>query len=531
MRECTKNFLGHLSDVATRIFIVILAILVVIPYNIDLMVDTDTIDSIKSYAAGIVGGNTGSVGNGFRVKGGILGISGSQLGTESSVAVGLVFGTPGSDEYLLDETHDYETFVQNPIVWNGLSDPTYVTFYAMRDIEHKWPEQITLASYDSNHNLNYTTDLTSITWLNGNGRSTPGSKDVFYSRLLNAIKADDGAFASGGYMSILNGYTSADITNSKNNIEYMFFSGNGGSLHTKERFKELFGTGDKASREEKKAKYLDFLCQLYITARAPQTQSYILKGIEIIAKDEYEQNPFCVTCKPGVMVGSYDNKLFMMTCQDYLSFYTGIDGNMLLHTSTFKASSSASAGSYYNMMKLAVESSLRSSPNITRFSSGATNANAFARGVSALLKQRIRTNKTTMYWTGTTVSSRLQENLWVHDTRGDSVANAGGSSTALYGEILMVYQNEQGSNSLGLLVAEPDDYPVDGSKNGGLLNKNVDLTLYPGVTSESGLNKWDTIINNAEADPNFTGFNITAKLSKSCDYAGWLGYGGNYTVD
>ena len=531
MRECTKNFLGHLSDVATRIFIVILAILVVMPYNIDLMVDTDTIDSIKSYAAGIVGGNTGSVGNGFRVKGGILGISGSQLGTESSVAVGLVFGTPGSDEYLIDETHDYETFVQNPIVWNGLSDPTYVTFYAMRDIEHKWPEQITLASYDSNHNLNYTTDLTSITWLNGNGRSTPGSKDVFYSRLLNAIKADDGAFASGGYMSILNGYTSADITNSKNNIEYMFFSGNGGSLHTKERFKELFGTGDKASREEKKAKYLDFLYQLYITARAPQTQSYILRGIEIIAKDEYEQNPFCVTCKPGVMVGSYDNKLFMMTCQDYLSFYTGIDGNMLLHTSTFKASSSASAGSYYNMMKLAVESSLRSSPNITRFSSGATNANAFARGVSALLKQRIRTNKTTMYWTGTTVSSRLQENLWVHDTRGDSVANAGGSSTALYGEILMVYQNEQGSNSLGLLVAEPDDYPVDGSKNGGLLNKNVDLTLYPGVTSESGLNKWDTIINNAEADPNFTGFNITAKLSKSCDYAGWLGYGGNYTVD
>ena len=77
MRECTKNFLGHLSDVATRIFIVILAILVVMPYNIDLMVDTDTIDSIKSYAAGIVGGNTGSVGNGFRVKGGILGISGS----------------------------------------------------------------------------------------------------------------------------------------------------------------------------------------------------------------------------------------------------------------------------------------------------------------------------------------------------------------------------------------------------------------------------------------------------------------------
>lgn len=531
MRECTKNFLGHLSDVATRIFIVILAILVVIPYNIDLMVDTDTIDSIKSYAAGIVGGNTGSVGNGFRVKGGILGISGGQLGTESSVAVGLVFGTPGSDEYLIDETHDYETFVQNPIVWNGLSDPTYVTFYAMRDIEHKWTEQITLASYDSNHNLNYTTDLTSITWLNGNGRSTPGSKDVFYSRLLNAIKADDGAFASGGYMSILNGYTSADITNSKNNIEYMFFSGHGGSLHTKERFKELFGTGDKASREEKKAKYLDFLYQLYITAKAPQTQSYILKGIEIIAKDEYEQNPFCVTCKPGVMVGSYDNKLFMMTCQDYLSFYTGIDGNMLLHTSTFKASSSASAGSYYNMMKLAIESSLRSSPNITRFSSGAAGANAFARGVSALLKQRIRTNKTTMYWTGTSVSSRLQENLWVHDTRGDSVANAGGSSTALYGEILMVYQNEQGSNSLGLLVAEPDDYPVDGSKNGGLLNKNVDLTLYPGVTSESGLNKWDTIINNAEADPNFTGFNITAKLSKSCDYAGWLGYGGNYTVD
>lgn len=531
MRECTKNFLGHLSDVATRIFIVILAILVVIPYNIDLMVDTDTIDSIKSYAAGIVGGNTGSVGNGFRVKGGILGISGGQLGTESSVAVGLVFGTPGSDEYLIDETHDYETFVQNPIVWNGLSDPTYVTFYAMRDIEHKWTEQITLASYDSNHNLNYTTDLTSITWLNGNGRSTPGSKDVFYSRLLNAIKADDGAFASGGYMSILNGYTSADITNSKNNIEYMFFSGHGGSLHTKERFKELFGTGDKASREEKKAKYLDFLYQLYITAKAPQTQSYILKGIEIIAKDEYEQNPFCVTCKPGVMVGSYDNKLFMMTCQDYLSFYTGIDGNMLLHTSTFKASSSASAGSYYNMMKLAIESSLRSSPNITRFSSGAAGANAFARGVSALLKQRIRTNKTTMYWTGTSVSSRLQENLWVHDTRGDSVANAGGSSTALYGEILMVYQNEQGSNSLGLLVAEPDDYPVDCSKNGGLLNKNVDLTLYPGVTSESGLNKWDTIINNAEADPNFTGFNITAKLSKSCDYAGWLGYGGNYTVD
>lgn len=531
MRECTKNFLGHLSDVATRIFIVILAILVVIPYNIDLMVDTDTIDSIKSYAAGIVGGNTGSVGNGFRVKGGILGISGSQLGTESSVAVGLVFGTPGSDEYLIDETHDYETFVQNPIVWNGLSDPTYVTFYAMRDIEHKWTEQITLASYDSNHNLNYTTDLTSITWLNGNGRSTPGSKDVFYSRLLNAIKADDGAFASGGYMSILNGYTSADITNSKNNIEYMFFSGHGGSLHTKERFKELFGTGDKASREEKKAKYLDFLYQLYITAKAPQTQSYILKGIEIIAKDEYEQNPFCVTCKPGVMVGSYDNKLFMMTCQDYLSFYTGIDGNMLLHTSTFKASSSSHAGSYYNMMKLAIESSLRSSPNITRFSSGAAGANAFARGVSALLKQRIRTNKTTMYWTGTSVSSRLQENLWVHDTRGDSVANAGGSSTALYGEILMVYQNEQGSNSLGLLVAEPDDYPVDGSKNGGLLNKNVDLTLYPGVTSESGLNKWDTIINNAEADPNFTGFNITAKLSKSCDYAGWLGYGGNYTVD
>lgn len=531
MRECTKNFLGHLSDVATRIFIVILAILVVIPYNIDLMVDTDTIDSIKSYAAGIVGGNTGSVGNGFRVKGGILGISGGQLGTESSVAVGLVFGTPGSDEYLIDETHDYETFVLNPIVWNGLSDPTYVTFYAMRDIEHKWTEQITLASYDSNHNLNYTTDLTSITWLNGNGRSTPGSKDVFYSRLLNAIKADDGAFASGGYMSILNGYTSADITNSKNNIEYMFFSGHGGSLHTKERFKELFGTGDKASREEKKAKYLDFLYQLYITAKAPQTQSYILKGIEIIAKDEYEQNPFCVTCKPGVMVGSYDNKLFMMTCQDYLSFYTGIDGNMLLHTSTFKASSSASAGSYYNMMKLAIESSLRSSPNITRFSSGAAGANAFARGVSALLKQRIRTNKTTMYWTGTSVSSRLQENLWVHDTRGDSVANAGGSSTALYGEILMVYQNEQGSNSLGLLVAEPDDYPVDGSKNGGLLNKNVDLTLYPGVTSESGLNKWDTIINNAEADPNFTGFNITAKLSKSCDYAGWLGYGGNYTVD
>lgn len=531
MRECTKNFLGHLSDVATRIFIVILAILVVIPYNIDLMVDTDTIDSIKSYAAGIVGGNTGSVGNGFRVKGGILGISGGQLGTESSVAVGLVFGTPGSDEYLIDETHDYETFVQNPIVWNGLSDPTYVTFYAMRDIEHKWTEQITLASYDSNHNLNYTTDLTSITWLNGNGRSTPGSKDVFYSRLLNAIKADDGAFASGGYMSILNGYTSADITNSKNNIEYMFFSGHGGSLHTKERFKELFGTGDKASREEKKAKYLDFLYQLYITAKAPQTQSYILKGIEIIAKDEYEQNPFCVTCKPGVMVGSYDNKLFMMTCQDYLSFYTGIDGNMLLHTSTFKASSSASAGSYYNMMKLAIESSLRSSPNITRFSSGAAGANAFARGVSALLKQRIRTNKTTMYWTGTSVSSRLQENLWVHDTRGDSVANAGGSSTALYGEILMVYQNEQGSNSLGLLVAEPDDYPVDGSKNGGLLNKNVDLTLYPGVTSESGLNKWDTIINNAEADHNFTGFNITAKLSKSCDYAGWLGYGGNYTVD
>lgn len=531
MRECTKNFLGHLSDVATRIFIVILAILVVIPYNIDLMVDTDTFDSIKSYAAGIVGGNTGSVGNGFRVKGGILGISGSQLGTESSVAVGLVFGTPGSEEYLLDETHDYETFVQNPIVWNGLSDPTYVTFYAMRDIEHKWTEQITLASYDSNHNLNYTTDLTSITWLNGNGRSTPGSKDVFYSRLLNAIKADDGAFASGGYMSILNGYTSADITNSKNNIEYMFFSGNGSSLHTKERFKELFGTGDKASREEKKAKYLDFLYQLYITAKAPQTQSYILKGIEIIAKDEYEQNPFCVTCKPGVMVGSYDNKLFMMTCQDYLSFYTGIDGNMLLHTSTFKASSSASAGSYYNMMKLAVESSLRSSPNITRFSSGAAGANAFARGVSALLKQRIRTNKTTMYWTGTTVSSRLQENLWVHDTRGDSVANAGGSSTALYGEILMVYQNDQGSNSLGLLVAEPDDYPIDGSKNGGLLNKNVDLTLYPGVTSESGLNKWDTIINNAEADPNFTGFNITAKLSKSCDYAGWLGYGGNYTVN
>ncbi len=531
MRECTKNFLGHLSDVATRIFIVILAILVVIPYNIDLMVGTDTFDSIKSYAAGIVGGNTGSVGNGFRVKGGILGISGSQLGTESSVAVGLVFGTPGSEEYLLDETHDYETFVQNPIVWNGLSDPTYVTFYAMRDIEHKWTEQITLASYDSNHNLNYTTDLTSITWLNGNGRSTPGSKDVFYSRLLNAIKADDGAFASGGYMSILNGYTSADITNSKNNIEYMFFSGNGSSLHTKERFKELFGTGDKASREEKKAKYLDFLYQLYITAKAPQTQSYILKGIEIIAKDEYEQNPFCVTCKPGVMVGSYDNKLFMMTCQDYLSFYTGIDGNMLLHTSTFKASSSASAGSYYNMMKLAVESSLRSSPNITRFSSGAAGANAFARGVSALLKQRIRTNKTTMYWTGTTVSSRLQENLWVHDTRGDSVANAGGSSTALYGEILMVYQNDQGSNSLGLLVAEPDDYPIDGSKNGGLLNKNVDLTLYPGVTSESGLNKWDTIINNAEADPNFTGFNITAKLSKSCDYAGWLGYGGNYTVN
>lgn len=531
MRECTKNFLGHLSDVATRIFIVILAILVVIPYNIDLMVDTDTIDSIKSYAAGIVGGNTGSVGNGFRVKGGILGISGGQLGTESSVAVGLVFGTPGSDEYLIDETHDYETFVQNPIVWNGLSDPTYVTFYAMRDIEHKWTEQITLASYDSNHNLNYTTDLTSITWLNGNGRSTPGSKDVFYSRLLNAIKADDGAFASGGYMSILNGYTSADITNSKNNIEYMFFSGHGGSLHTKERFKELFGTGDKASREEKKAKYLDFLYQLYITAKAPQTQSYILKGIEIIAKDEYEQNPFCVTCKPGVMVGSYDNKLFMMTCQDYLSFYTGIDGNMLLHTSTFKASSSSHAGSYYNMMKLAIESSLRSSPNITRFSSGAAGANAFARGVSALLKQRIRTNKTTMYWTGTSVSSRLQENLWVHDTRGDSVANAGGSSTALYGEILMVYQNEQGSNSLGLLVAEPDDYPVDGSKNGGLLNKNVDLTLYPGVTSESGLNKWDTIINNAEADPNFTGFNITAKLSKSCDYAGWLGYGGNYTVD
>lgn len=531
MRECTKNFLGHLSDVATRIFIVILAILVVIPYNIDLMVDTDTIDSIKSYAAGIVGGNTGSVGNGFRVKGGILGISGGQLGTESSVAVGLVFGTPGSDEYLIDETHDYDTFVQNPIVWNGLSDPTYVTFYAMRDIEHKWTEQITLASYDSNHNLNYTTDLTSITWLNGNGRSTPGSKDVFYSRLLNAIKADDGAFASGGYMSILNGYTSADITNSKNNIEYMFFSGHGGSLHTKERFKELFGTGDKASREEKKAKYLDFLYQLYITAKAPQTQSYILKGIEIIAKDEYEQNPFCVTCKPGVMVGSYDNKLFMMTCQDYLSFYTGIDGNMLLHTSTFKASSSSHAGSYYNMMKLAIESSLRSSPNITRFSSGAAGANAFARGVSALLKQRIRTNKTTMYWTGTSVSSRLQENLWVHDTRGDSVANAGGSSTALYGEILMVYQNEQGSNSLGLLVAEPDDYPVDGSKNGGLLNKNVDLTLYPGVTSESGLNKWDTIINNAEADPNFTGFNITAKLSKSCDYAGWLGYGGNYTVD
>ena len=531
MRECTKNFLGHLSDVATRIFIVILAILVVIPYNIDLMVDTDTFDSIKSYAAGIVGGNTGSVGNGFRVKGGILGISGSQLGTESSVAVGLVFGTPGSEEYLVDETHDYETFVQNPIVWNGLSDPTYVTFYAMRDIEHKWTEQITLASYDSNHNLNYTTDLTSITWLNGNGRSTPGSKDVFYSRLLNAIKADDGAFASGGYMSILNGYTSADITNSKNNIEYMFFSGNGSSLHTKERFKELFGTGDKASREEKKAKYLDFLYQLYITAKAPQTQSYILKGIEIIAKDEYEQNPFCVTCKPGVMVGSYDNKLFMMTCQDYLSFYTGIDGNMLLHTSTFKASSSASAGSYYNMMKLAVESSLRSSPNITRFSSGAAGANAFARGVSALLKQRIRTNKTTMYWTGTTVSSRLQENLWVHDTRGDSVANAGGSSTALYGEILMVYQNDQGSNSLGLLVAEPDDYPIDGSKNGGLLNKNVDLTLYPGVTSESGLNKWDTIINNAEADPNFTGFNITAKLSKSCDYAGWVGYGGNYTVN
>lgn len=531
MRECIKNFLGHLSNVATRIFIVILAILVVIPYNIDLMVDTDTIDSIKSYAAGIVGGNTGSVGNGFRVKGGILGISGGQLGTESSVAVGLVFGTPGSDEYLIDETHDYETFVQNPIVWNGLSDPTYVTFYAMRDIEHKWTEQITLASYDSNHNLNYTTDLTSITWLNGNGRSTPGSKDVFYSRLLNAIKADDGAFASGGYMSILNGYTSADITNSKNNIEYMFFSGHGGSLHTKERFKELFGTGDKASREEKKAKYLDFLYQLYITARAPQTQSYILKGIEIIAKDEYEQNPFCVTCKPGVMVGSYDHKLFMMTCQDYLSFYTGIDGNMLLHTSTFKASSSASAGSYYNMMKLAIESSLRSSPNITRFSSGAAGANAFARGVSALLKQRIRTNKTTMYWTGTSVSSRLQENLWVHDTRGDSVANAGGSSTALYGEILMVYQNEQGSNSLGLLVAEPDDYPIDGSKNGGLLNKNVDLTLYPGVTSESGLNKWDTIINNAEADPNFTGFNITAKLSKSCDYAGWLGYGGNYTVD
>lgn len=531
MRECIKNFLGHLSDVATRIFIVILAILVVIPYNIDLMVDTDTFDSIKSYAAGIVGGNTGSVGNGFRVKGGILGISGGQLGTESSVAVGLVFGTPGSEEYLVDETHDYETFVQNPIVWNGLSDPTYVTFYAMRDIEHKWTEQITLASYDSNHNLNYTTDLTSITWLNGNGRSTPGSKDVFYSRLLNAIKADDGAFASGGYMSILNGYTSADTTNSKNNIEYMFFSGNGSSLHTKERFEELFGTGDKASREEKKAKYLDFLYQLYITAKAPQTQSYILKGIEIIAKDEYEQNPFCVTCKPGVMVGSYDNKLFMMTCQDYLSFYTGIDGNMLLHTSTFKASSSASAGSYYNMMKLAVESSLRSSPNITRFSSGAAGANAFARGVSALLKQRIRTNKTTMYWTGTSVSSRLQENLWVHDTRGDSVANAGGSGTALYGEILMVYQNEQGSNSLGLLVAEPDDYPVDGSKNGGLLNKNVDLTLYPGVTSESGLNKWDTIINNAEADPNFTGFNITAKLSKSCDYAGWLGYGGNYTVN
>lgn len=531
MRECTKNFLGHLSDVATRIFIVILAILVVIPYNIDLMVGTDTIDSIKSYAAGIVGGNTGSVGNGFRVKGGILGISGSQLGTESSVAVGLVFGTPGSDEYLIDETHDYETFVQNPIVWNGLSDPTYVTFYAMRDIEHKWTDTITLASYDSNHNLNYTTDLTSLTWLNGNGRSTPGSKDVFYSKLLNAIKADDGAFASGGYLSILNGYTSADITNSKNNIEYMFFSGHGGSLHTKERFKELFGTDAKASREEKKAKYLDFLYQLYITAKAPQTQSYILKGIEIIAKDEYEQNPFCVTCKPGVMVGSYDNKLFMMTCQDYLSFYTGIDGNMLLHTSTFKASSSASAGSYYNMMKLAVESSLRSSPNITRFSSGSASANAFARGVSALLKQRIRTNKTTMYWTGTSVSSRLQENLWVHDTRGDSVANAGGSSTALYGEILMVYQNDQGSNSLGLLVAEPDDYPIDGSKNGGLLNKNVDLTLYPGVTSESGLNKWDTIINNAEADPNFTGFNITAKLSKSCDYAGWVGYGGNYTVN
>lgn len=531
MRECIKNFLGHINDIATRIFIVILAILVVIPYNINLMVDTDTFDSIKSYAAGVIGGNTGSVGNGTRVHGGILGIANGGLGTESSVAIGLVFGTPGSDEYLLDDTHDYETFVQNPVVWNGLSDPTYVTFYAMRDIEHMWTQQITLASYDSNHNLNYTTDLTSLTWLNGNGRSSPGSKDVFYSKLLNAIKTNDAAFASGGYMSILNGYTSADITNSKNNIEYMFFSGTGGSLHAKDRFKELFGTDDKASREEKKAKYLDFLYQLYITAKAPQTQSYILKGIEIIAKDEYEQNPFCVTCKPGVMVGSYDEKLFMMTCQDYLAFYTGIDGNMLLHTSTFKALSSASAGSYYNMLKLAVESSLRSSPNITRFSSGSADANAFARGVSALLKQRIKTNKTTMFWGSTSVTSRLQENFWVNDTRGDSVANAGGSTTALYGEILMVYQNEQGSNSLGLLVAEPDEYPVDASKNGGLLNKNVDLTLYPGVTSESALNKWDTIINNAEADPNFTGFNITAALSKSCDYAGWTGYGGNYTVN
>lgn len=526
-----KNFVRHLDQALTRCIAIILMVAMLIPVELASVIDLSTEDSAnKSYGAQIIvlGGSGEAGGNIANVNLRGNGLSGTNL----HFCITLVDGTPGGKFYITD-TNTKEAILNN--VAYGYEQPENSTFILDSSFTSSHPSNTYAVAWYNGAEMQSSQAVATAINLSTN-ISKPGLQ--YYSQIYNALKADKNAFESTGWETLLNQSKNVDSV-----WQYVL----GSSGKTKQvgtriaalwnpeglNYTNIGDDKDKSMRAE--AYFLDMLYSLYWISPGPESGSsvrtHIKERIKRVVDGSFSDKSFAVGIYPTVIWTNGTNPRFVTRTWDAIQYYTNLSSTHMLGTPSYRETLKSKTAAFhgYDQIETAIRDDRTDYPNKSRLSDIAgSDTNMYTWGFSAIFHKLLKT-KNGISWvtTGTSANNRLHEYIWLNP---DVASDSGENRNLLYGELLVLYDNKITPNSsIGKLIAEPDDKVVQVTKDTRYLGENVDISLYPDITTPDRIKEWNDIFKLCQSDPSAT-FTVTAKLSRTSNMAEYNGLTPTYTL-
>ena len=526
-----KNFVRHLDQALTRCIAIILMVAMLIPVELASVIDLSTDDSAnKSYGSQIIvlGGSGEAGGNVANVNSLDKGLSGTNL----HFCITLVDGTPGGKFYITD-TNTKEAILND--VAYGYEQPENSTFILDSSYTSTKPGNTYAVAWYNGAEMQASQAVATAINLSTN-ISKPGLQ--YYSQIYNALKADKNAFESTGWETLLNQSKNVDSV-----WQYVL----GSSGKTKQvgtrisalwnpeglNYANIGDDEDKSIRAE--AYFLDMLYSLYWISPGPESGSsvrtHIKERIKRIVDGSFSDKSFAVGIYPTVIWTNGTNPRFVTRTWDAIQYYTNLSSTHMLGTPSYREALKSKTAAFhgYDQIETAIRDDRTDYPNKSRLSDIAGSAtNMYTWGFSAIFHKLLKT-KNGISWvtTGTSANNRLHEYIWLNP---DVASDSGENRNLLYGELLVLYDNKITPNSsIGKLIAEPDDKVVQVTKDTRYLGENVDISLYPDITTPDRIKEWNDIFKLCQSDPSAT-FTVTAKLSRTSNMAEYNGLTPTYTL-